>query len=654
MNIKDIAAAANVSVSTVSKVLNHKDHDISDATKKRVLSVIKENNYSPYSNIKETSLLNNFLTALMIDPSLISESFLSPLEKYLAKDGYGLMLCPLSAQEDSIKKQLRILHAKHVDGIMLFSYSQDLSGLLAENNSYHIPVVCLLPKPAAAYPTICCDPADLSRLAVRILSQKGHTRIGCLIDSATTDADAAKNGYLNALFEQSISQNSSFIIDGAYPFDIYEQLNVLFDNDITAIYCQNNQLAAAACSFFYKKNISVPDRISIVTGEPASSGPQVHYPLCSVGFLWDDVCKKAAAMLIAQIESKNCPVENIHIQPHIWRQDHISAPASNIVKILVVGNITMDTIISTDHLPEAGDLITAQNILTAPGGKGVNQAVASANLGGDVTILGRVGDDIEGHAIIDMLHESNIKTDGIYIDTMCSTGKTFINSTHVEHSAVVAYPGANLHFDMAQIRECTHAFHETDICLLSTEIPADVISFIINYCYERNIKIFLKPSLNTKIEPSLLDKIDYLIPNCQELDQLVPGSGSFYEKADQLFQCCQNTIIVTLGERGCYVRNQELNQTFPAAGFSPVDTTGAANCFIGALAVSLSKGNTLPYSICYATYAAGYSVSQAGIQTSFPTRKQLTVYKDDIHAMYIDYLERKEQDSVPAISDGRS
>lgn len=643
MNIKDIAAAANVSVSTVSKVLNHKDHDISEATKKRVLSVIKENNYSPYSNLKDVSPFKAFIVALMIDPSLISEVFISPLEKHLAKNGYGLMLCPMPEDGTSIKRQLNILHTKHIDGIIFFSYSEKLAELFTENNKYNIPSVCLYPGPFADYSTLCCNPADLSRTAVQLLIQKGHTRIGCLIEPDTMSAELIKRGYLEALFQHSLPQDNSLIID-CNPA-LYDSLSTLIDNDVTALYCQNSQLTSAVCAFLSRKNISVPENISIITSGTYFSSTEMFYPVCCVDFAWDEVCASTVNILIPQIEGKTPRVTSAKVHPHIWRQDHICAPSSNIVRIMVAGNITMDTIITTEHLPEAGDLLTADNIITAPGGKGVNQAIASANLGGDVTILGRVGDDIEGHAIIDTFLEHSIKASGAYIDSMCSTGKTFINSTHGEHSSVVAYPGANLNFDIKQVKENIHIFQNIDMCLISTEIPPEVITFIINKCYELNIKIFLKPSVNTKIKHSLLKKIDYLIPNRQELDQLVPGNKTIFEKAEELFRICNGTIIVTLGEDGCYVKNQTLNYFFPAADFTPVDTTGAANCFIGALAVSLGKGNTLPYSICYATYAAGFSVAQAGIQTSFPTKSQLIVYKDEIHSMYVDFLKNSTSDS---------
>ena len=95
MNIRDIAAAANVSASTVSKVLNKKDHDISEATKQRVLSIIKEYNYNPYSKVKELNNSKSSIIALIVQASLISKDLISQIEQPLAKQGYSLLICTL-------------------------------------------------------------------------------------------------------------------------------------------------------------------------------------------------------------------------------------------------------------------------------------------------------------------------------------------------------------------------------------------------------------------------------------------------------------------------------------------------------------------------------------------------------------------------------
>ena len=106
------------------------------------------------------------------------------------------------------------------------------------------------------------------------------------------------------------------------------------------------------------------------------------------------------------------------------------------------------------------------------------------------------------------------------------------------------------------------------------------------------------------------------------------------EKAEQLFQKGCPNVIVTLGGNGCYLKNRQYSLHIPAANFNIVDTTGAANCFIAALAVSLSKGSPLLYAISYATYAAGISITLPGVQTSFPDRQQLEIYLDEIQDLY--------------------
>ena len=119
MNIRDIAAAANVSVSTVSKVLNQKDRDISEATRERVLAVIKE-----YSNIRETQAGKSFTVALVIHPSLIKRKLITTLEQHLAVSGYSLLLCTLDTSDFSMARQLNVLRSKRVEGIIFHAIDE--------------------------------------------------------------------------------------------------------------------------------------------------------------------------------------------------------------------------------------------------------------------------------------------------------------------------------------------------------------------------------------------------------------------------------------------------------------------------------------------------------------------------------------------------
>lgn len=637
MNIRDIAAAANVSVSTVSKVLNQKDRDISEATRERVLAVIKEYNYTPYSNIRETQAGKSFTVALVIHPSLIKRKLITTLEQHLAVSGYSLLLCTLDTSDFSMARQLNVLRSKRVEGIIFHAIDERYIEAFNKGNSSGIPTVFLNQEPVTNKISIRCDYSSIAYAAVKLLINHGHSRIGCVLDSASDNSGAAKDGYLRALFENSLPRDDTLVIscksDAHNTHATYEQL---FEQDITGLFCQNAVLAASAYTFLHEMNISIPDEVSIVCGETNELAQILYPPVTSVELPYDTLGRLATRTILDLIETHAELPRSLTVEPVIHKGDSLALPGASRTKIAVIGNMNMDTIISTDKIPSPGELIISNNIFSTPGGKGINQAIGAGKLGGFVYAIGRLGDDSEGHIISDTLSSYNIKTEGIYIDNSTSTGKAFITVPDGSNSCVISYPGANAFFDVEQLNKCTHLLTNTDYCLISTELSPEVVAYAIKRCKKLNVKIFLKPATTSKIERTLLSKIDYLVPNETELEQLVPGPETIPEKAEELFKLCKNTIIVTMGAKGCYLKSSEYSHCFPAAPFSPVDTTGAANCFISALAVSLGEGNDLPYSICFAAYAAGLSVTQQGTQLSFPSRAQLDIYQDDIHAMYVE------------------
>ena len=148
----------------------------------------------------------------------------------------------------------------------------------------------------------------------------------------------------------------------------------------------------------------------------------------------------------------------------------------------------------------------------------------------------------------------------------------------------------------------------------------------------KNVKVILKPSSVEKMKDSLFQNIDYFIPNEKEVKQLIPGNTTIEEKADILLEKGVKNVIITLGHKGCYLKNAEYERYFPAADFYPLDTTGAADAFISALAVALSEGHEIIYAVGFATFAAGISITRQGVQPAMVDRKGLALYQEEINA----------------------
>ena len=141
-------------------------------------------------------------------------------------------------------------------------------------------------------------------------------------------------------------------------------------------------------------------------------------------------------------------------------------------------------------------------------------------------------------------------------------------------------------------------------------------------------------SATDKIKEELLKDIAYFVPNENELHRFVPGRMSLEEKAQFLFEKGIENVIVTLGEKGCYLKNQDYSMYFDGTGFEAVDTTGGADSFISALAVYLSEGRSLIHAIGFAVYASGISVTRYGVQPALPDRKAVEIYEDEIYSRY--------------------
>lgn len=640
MNIREIAAAANVSVSTVSKIINHKDQDISDSTRQKVLKIVKEYQYTPYSNLKDlTTQTKTWTIALFVQPSLFDSQFLYTVEQAASSYGYSLLICNITEPlPDSVRKYLKIMENRKTDGILLALSSRQLIDQAVNANTTHIPIVSVSLEQTSSCSVFHYDYQTITRMAVEYLIELGHEKIGCILDS--TDTSCLKrciNVYEETMKGLTAQQWQPYVLTTQNSYEqLHQGVSEMLKANVTAFYCQTFPLANMVYEISKEGKYYIPNSISVICGE---SSPHTKYfipSLTSYSIPVSEIASKSVEYLIQCIESRNARTPKLFSFPPIFCEGGSTAPPPSVGKqILVIGNCSIDTIIHTPKIPENGDLLFANNVTVVAGGKGVDQAVGAGKLGGSVYALGCVGNDADGNTIYDSLKRVSVHVEGITTTAAVSTGKAYITVPAYGNSTVVSYPGANYQFQVQHVKAFRYLFSTASYCLLSTELNWEVITYVLKKCVQNNVQVFLKPSVGQEFPKELLNQTAFFVPNQNELEYLLPGDESIPQKADILYSSgCQN-VIVTLGHRGCYLKNKDYAMYIPAAPFRAVDTTGAANCFIAAMAVSLSRGESLLYSICYATYAAGISVTQPGIQTSFPDKNQLDIYLDEIQEMYL-------------------
>lgn len=291
-------------------------------------------------------------------------------------------------------------------------------------------------------------------------------------------------------------------------------------------------------------------------------------------------------------------------------------------KIMVIGSISTDFVVLTDRRPQVGETVTGNDFQTTFGGKGANQAVASARLGGDVSMVGTVGTDVFGSQLIQNLADNGIVTDNVERVTEKPSGSAHITIADGDNS-IVYIPGANNEMTVARIEQLKETLLTAAIVIVQNELPQPVIDEIITFCFENDIKTIYNPAPARVVAAEILEKATYFTPNESEFHQLFPDL-TITEGLEKY----PNQLILTMGSKGVYFNDGEKEVQIPSYKVVPVDTTGAGDTFNGAFAVALSKGMSVQSSIQFGNLAASLSIQKMGAQGGMPTLEAMKASED--------------------------
>ncbi|NLB98798.1 ribokinase [Jeotgalibaca porci] len=291
-------------------------------------------------------------------------------------------------------------------------------------------------------------------------------------------------------------------------------------------------------------------------------------------------------------------------------------------KIMVIGSISTDFVVLTDRRPQVGETVTGNDFQTTFGGKGANQAVASARLGGDVSMVGTVGTDVFGSQLIQNLADNGIVTDNVERVTEKPSGSAHITIADGDNS-IVYIPGANNEITVARIEQLKETLLTAAIVIVQNELPQAVIDEIITFCFENDIKTIYNPAPARVVAAEILEKATYFTPNESEFHQLFPDL-TITEGLEKY----PNQLILTMGSKGVYFNDGEKEVQIPSYKVVPVDTTGAGDTFNGAFAVALSKGMSVQSSIQFGNLAASLSIQKMGAQGGMPTLEAMKASED--------------------------
>ena len=295
--------------------------------------------------------------------------------------------------------------------------------------------------------------------------------------------------------------------------------------------------------------------------------------------------------------------------------------------ILVVGSSNTDMVVKTNHLPRPGETVLGGTFFMNPGGKGANQAVAVARLGGQVSFICKTGSDIFGHQSQQLFEEEGIDTSYIFSDP---SGVALITvDAHAENCIVVA-SGANANLLPSDLAKSEEAIEKADLILMQLEIPMDTVEFVAKMASKKNKRVILNPAPAQTLSATLLRHLYMITPNETEAEMIsgvkITDEVSAKKAAQVIMEMGVQNVIVTLGSKGALIYCDSMVDMVPAIKVEAVDTTAAGDIFNGALTVALAEGRDLREAVRFACKASAISVTRVGAQSSVPYRNEVDIF----------------------------
>ncbi len=295
--------------------------------------------------------------------------------------------------------------------------------------------------------------------------------------------------------------------------------------------------------------------------------------------------------------------------------------------VVVFGSLNMDLTTYVPRLPGPGETLLGHAFLTAPGGKGANQAVAAARLGAATHLFGRIGNDAFGREVLSAIQRYGVDVAGVLADDRHTTGLAVISVDDRAENTIVVVSGANMALDPTDAARCLSALDSARVLLLQLEVPLDVTAAVARAARERNVTVVLDPAPAGTLPAEIFPLIDVITPNEVEAEALLGfaiGAPDEAARAAAEFRSRgARAAIVKLGARGASYDAPEGRGFVPAFEVEAVDTVAAGDAFNGGLAVALAEGRAFVEAVRWGAAAGALSATRRGAIPSMPTRAQL-------------------------------
>ncbi|MGK9149437.1 ribokinase [Plantibacter flavus] len=299
-------------------------------------------------------------------------------------------------------------------------------------------------------------------------------------------------------------------------------------------------------------------------------------------------------------------------------------------RIVVVGSLNADLVVRTPRFPQPGETLTGSELVVIPGGKGANQSVAAGRLGGDVTMIGAVGDDANGTLLLGSLSEAGVDVSRVAKRTDVATGTAVITVDDAGENTIIVSPGANGTLSTERIGDAWQALDGAGVLCLCLEVPLPTVLEAARRGASAGALVLLNLSPYGAVPTELLASTGVLLVNEHEATDLAgvdPQTAGWPATAEALRERGITRAVITTGAAGSIVVDGDAAVVaVPSPKVDAVDTTGCGDAFMGSLALRLAAGDALVEAARYASTVGSYAATGEGAQASYPDEAQLTAF----------------------------
>ena len=299
-------------------------------------------------------------------------------------------------------------------------------------------------------------------------------------------------------------------------------------------------------------------------------------------------------------------------------------------RILILGSSNIDLILKVPRFHQPGETIAADDLATAFGGKGANQAVAAKHLGGKVAFVTKLGNDHYGHSYHRYLVKNGLPSECLLKDKKLPTGIALIELTAKGENRIIVSSGANGSLSVNDLKKFASLFGGIKIFVTQLEIPIETVKMGLKIAKDDGALTLLNPSPSRPLSTEILSLTDFLVPNELEAQSLtglrMRKDQDIPRIAARLLKMGVKNVVITLGPKGLFFKNRSKEIWMKAFKVKVIDTTAAGDAFMGALACGLAGGKPIREILRFASAAGALATTKLGAQPSLPSKNELDVF----------------------------